>query len=215
MAAPFDDDELPVGDLGEGLAPFDVLAYVQLAMDHQRGDSEIAADTFDRLPIRKVDLESIVSGGEDRPGRLQCPRNGVFVLLCGMGLDELFTEEEFDPSAMLGGDGVTIVHLPATRGSRLSPPNEGRSRPNAAATCPDRESLDRWPRTRSPDRDSPRWPRPPTGWRGSGPPARPDLFRSTSRTATMSATLAALECDSGSAGRPDRPLPRPSKVMTR
>jgi hypothetical protein len=87
MARSFDLQILTIGDGRELTTPVHGLANIFGAMYYQDRCVEVSAGVDERLPIRKVELDSLLGGNEDLSARLEGPGDSVLVMLGRMPLD--------------------------------------------------------------------------------------------------------------------------------
>ena len=194
--APSSDDELGAGELGEGAAPVDVLAHVLVAVDDEhrarrcRGTAARTRSRSGRSPApglprwRRGSRRSTPSPTPPRPRAAS-----------SSAARRAARRRRTRPS---GGARCVITWRlnsshPVGSSRTLVPRRRGR-RPSAAAAGRGTARRGRWRRARRPARGGRRRARPPTSWRGSGRRRPPVAVSVASRTATMSATLAARVC---------------------
>lgn len=65
MAGPLDDDQVAAGELGERPTAFDVLADVEVTVDHQDGYPQSATLRFEALAGRGVEVLCFLARRED------------------------------------------------------------------------------------------------------------------------------------------------------
>ena len=217
MAAALDDDELGAGEVGEGAAPVDVLAHVPVAVDHERRHGEVRG-TAPRSDRESGEVELLRPPRWRRGSRRSTPSptptaSSHCFVECGStscspkknstqrrwSVRDHVAVEQLPPDRIVealvpGGGGRDPVRL--RRAEVRHAGGDGDQRDDALGVGGDEVD------------------RPPVR-RGSGRRPPPARWPVASRTATMSATLAARVWSPTAVGRPDRPLPRPSNVTTR
>ena len=214
MAAALDDERARHRSARPSLWPLSTFWHTSWSPCTTASGARSRGTRDDLLPGRHVEVVALLARPRGSARRLERPADRVLQLLGRVRLDELGIEEELDPPAVRRRDTCRLNSCQPCGSSRCAshvstaPPSGPAARRGAVSRARER-------RTRRRARGARRSGRAPTTRRRRGVTTTACWVPVASSTATMSATFAARVWSSIAVGRPDRPLPRPSKVTTR